>query len=67
VITDENPETGNTTWKALPIRGNTNRWGDEIYFSIPVELGEEKGRMCVGLVVRNLNHHDEKKRSRSQS
>jgi len=47
VITDENPETGNTIWKALPIRGNTNRWGDEIYFSVPVELGEEKGRTEV--------------------
>jgi len=39
VITDENPETWNTIWKALPIRGNTNRWGDEIYFPVPVELG----------------------------
>ncbi len=46
-ITDENPETGNAVWKALPIRGNAIRWGDEIYFSVPVELGEEKGRTEV--------------------
>jgi hypothetical protein len=24
-------------WKALPIKGQANLWGDEIYFSIPVE------------------------------
>jgi hypothetical protein len=28
---------------ALPIEGRGNRWGDEIYFSIPVSAGEEGG------------------------
>ena len=28
----------------LPFSALVKTWGDEIYFSIPVELGEEKGR-----------------------
>ena len=31
-------------WDALPIKARANTWGDEIYFSIPVQLGEENGR-----------------------
>lgn len=28
-------------WEALPITGKGSRWGDEIYFEIPVIAGEE--------------------------
>jgi hypothetical protein len=28
-------------WNALPIEGRANRWGDEIYFDIPVKTGQE--------------------------
>jgi len=28
-------------WAALPIEGRANTWGDEIYFSIPVEAPAE--------------------------
>ncbi len=28
-------------WKALPIEGRGRRWGDEIYFSIPVTMDLE--------------------------
>jgi len=34
-------------WKALPIEGTVNTWGDEIYFSIPVKLGAEDARELV--------------------
>lgn len=29
--------TGRLIWDSLPIKGRANRWGEEIYFSIPVE------------------------------
>jgi hypothetical protein len=46
-LTDENPQTADRIWAALPIQGNANRWGDEIYFSIPVKVGEEHSRADV--------------------
>ena len=30
-------ESANALWEALPITGTANVWGEEIYFSIPVE------------------------------
>ncbi len=32
--------TASRIWEALPIQGNVNCWGDEIYFSIPVKVEE---------------------------
>ena len=32
-------ETAEKIWDALPIEGSVNNWGDEIYFSIPVNVG----------------------------
>jgi hypothetical protein len=37
--------------EALPITGRANTWGDEIYFSIPVEMAREadaRAEMSVG-------------------
>jgi hypothetical protein len=33
--------TGKAILAALPIEGRVSRWGDEIYFSIPIHLSEE--------------------------
>jgi hypothetical protein len=33
--------TAQQIWKALPIEGAANIWGDEIYFEIPVMAGQE--------------------------
>ncbi|MEM3045970.1 MAG: cyclophilin-like fold protein [Candidatus Bathyarchaeia archaeon] len=44
---ERSPKTAEAVWKALPIKGRANRWGDEIYFSIPVKVGEEKGQEVV--------------------
>ena len=34
-------ETANQLWETLPITGRVQIWGDEIYFSIPVNVEEE--------------------------
>ena len=39
--------TAEAVWQALPITGKANRWGEEIYFSIPVSLEEEDAREVV--------------------
>jgi hypothetical protein len=36
-------KTAQLIWEALPIEAKTNLWGEEIYFSIPVKTGLEKG------------------------
>lgn len=39
--------TGRLIQGALPIKGNAGRWGEEIYFSIPVEAQLEPGASDV--------------------
>jgi hypothetical protein len=39
--------TAQAIWEALPIGGQVNLWGDEIYFSIPVSLELEVGQEVV--------------------
>ena len=36
-------KTAQLIWDALPIEATNNLWGEEIYFSIPVKTGQEKG------------------------
>jgi len=42
-----NPRTVEAIWDRLPIKGQANCWGDEIYFNIPVELTEEDSQQVV--------------------
>lgn len=44
---DENPITAQAIWNALPIEAKVDTWGDEIYFSIPVDLKEENSVSVV--------------------
>ena len=39
--------TADAIWAALPITGRANRWGDEIYFEIPVRLAGENAKDVV--------------------
>ncbi|MBI2650479.1 hypothetical protein HYX04_04140 [Candidatus Woesearchaeota archaeon] len=39
----KNTATAKAVYDALPIEGAANRWGDEIYFVIPVNLDLEDG------------------------
>lgn len=48
-LSDENPKTAQAIYDALPIEGRANTWGDEIYFSIPVEVEAETPRDVVEL------------------
>lgn len=41
--------TATAIWEALPLRSRVNTWGDEIYFSIPVSVGEEDPKEVVEL------------------
>ncbi len=47
IETDKNPKTASAVLDALPIEARGMRWGDEIYFSIPVDVGEENSQDVV--------------------
>lgn len=46
-LSEENPKTSKAIWDTLPIEARANTWGDEVYFSIPVEVEEENSREVV--------------------
>jgi hypothetical protein len=41
--------TADEIWRALPLRGKVNTWGEEIYFGIPLKLELEQERNVVDL------------------
>jgi uncharacterized protein len=43
----DDSRTADDIWKALPIKGTANLWGDEVYFEIPVEMKLENGKELV--------------------
>jgi hypothetical protein len=42
-------DTATKVFDVLPITSNVNVWGDEIYFTIPVETGLEDAREIVNI------------------
>jgi hypothetical protein len=42
-------KTAQSIWDALPIKGKASLWGDEIYFSIPLNLELEDGKEVVSI------------------
>lgn len=45
--TDDNPETRAALESALPLSGEAARWGDELYFSTPVDAPAEDAQVEV--------------------
>lgn len=41
--------TAGAIYRALPIKGQANLWGDEIYFAIPLKLDLENGQELVNV------------------
>ena len=41
------PRTVDTLVKLLPLEGRAARWKEEIYFEIPVKMGDEKAKSTV--------------------
>jgi hypothetical protein len=45
--TDDNPDTRVAVAEALPLSGDASRWGDELYFGVPVEVPPENATETV--------------------
>jgi hypothetical protein len=43
------PETVQAIREALPLEASARTWGEEIYFAIPVHVGQENARETVSL------------------
>jgi hypothetical protein len=44
---DDNPKTRSALADALPVSGDATRWGDELYFSVPVDVSPETTQTAV--------------------
>ena len=48
-VLDGSP-TANAVWDALPLKGTAQRWGEEVYFDVPLDLPLEKGARAEAAV-----------------
>ena len=45
LLTEKNPKTCKAIWDKLPFNLKLERWGEELYGSIPVSIKEENGQV----------------------
>ncbi len=45
----ENPRTAKAVVESLPLEGEVQVWGDEVYFEVPLSLPKENARVKVAL------------------
>jgi len=45
----ENPKTARAVVESLPLEGEAQLWGDEVYFEVPLKIEEENVRVRVSL------------------
>ena len=45
--TDDAPETKAALADTLPVAGEATRWGDELYFDVPIDVSAENAREVV--------------------
>ena len=45
LLIEKNPKTCKAIWDKLPFNLKLTRWGEELYGSIPVTVGEENGQV----------------------
>ncbi len=41
------PRTIDTIVRKLPLEGRASTWKEEVYFEVPIKMGEEKGKSTV--------------------
>ena len=44
---EKNPKTADAIWSALPIQGYANIWGEEIYFTVGINVEKEETQKVV--------------------
>lgn len=47
LLEELNPKTVAAVWEALPVESSANRWGEEVYFDIPVKVEAENAQQDV--------------------
>jgi hypothetical protein len=47
VLDEKNPKTAKAILDNLPFESSASTWGEEVYFSIPVDVSDEKGQREV--------------------